>query len=184
MVEIAIADSDDSSMLGVIRFQQLCKSYRCVARFQRARRIWFLDNKLLHIGREIRKDLGAWQIRRLSKGIDVQSALASEDIASCGIQIEVLRQEWVAQKQAQCSVRSRTLSPHLFRPVNRQSTADAPAVMKKNLTKLLDIQQKVDILSNTVSAAMSSLGTTGGSNSEIQDALARIESYQSGLMTM
>ena len=55
--------------------------------------------------------------------------------------------------------------------------------MKKNLTKLLDIQQKVDILSNTVSAAMSSLGTTGGSNSEIQDALTRIESYQSGLMT-
>jgi len=72
---------------------------------------------------------------------------------------------------------------HIFsETVSQQSTADTLAVMRKDLTKLLDIQQKVDILSNTVSAATSSLGITGGSNSEIQAALTCIESYQSGLM--
>jgi hypothetical protein len=80
--------------------------FKSIIDLQRARRIWFLDNRLLHIGKEIRNDLGAWHIRKISKGIDVQSALASEDLTSCGISAEVLRTEWDAQRQAQCSVRS------------------------------------------------------------------------------
>ena len=152
--------------------------------FQRARWIWFLDNKLLHIGSQTRKDLGARHIRKISKDIDVQSALTSEDIASCGIQAEVLREEWTAQRQAQCSVRSHTwvISYSLISLLTRPLTVDAPTVLKKNLAKLLDIQQNVDALSNTVNAVMSSLEINQGSGSQAQTALAQIVSYQSGLI--
>ena len=50
-------------------------------------------------------------MRKLSKGIDVQSALAAEEIAACGIQPEVLRLEWAEQRKSQCSIRPR-MSAH------------------------------------------------------------------------
>jgi hypothetical protein len=67
--------------------------------------------------------------------------------------------------------------------VNKFLMADAPTAMRKNLTKLLDIQQKVDVLSNTIAAAMSSLAISESTNGRALAALAQIESHQAGLMS-
>jgi hypothetical protein len=59
---------------------------------------------------------------------------------------------------------------------------DAPAGLKKDLNKLIDIQQKVEILTNTINSAMNSLGIRQGRSSENAVVFAEIDSHKSKLM--
>ena len=59
---------------------------------------------------------------------------------------------------------------------------DAPAGLKKDLNKLIDIQQKLEILTNTINSAMNSLGIRQGRSSENAVVFAEIDSHKSRLM--
>jgi hypothetical protein len=55
----------------------------------------------------MREGLGDWIGRRLRLGVNKQGKAARAELLACGVPIEVLREQWKRQQEAQLSVRSR-----------------------------------------------------------------------------
>ncbi|KAG6819938.1 hypothetical protein H0H93_007262 [Arthromyces matolae] len=101
----------------------------------RRRRVWMLDRQVRLIGLEHRDGLGTWIKRRLKKGVEGQGATAQRTIKECGIPIDVLREQWADQRQAQLSVR-----------------AHAPMRLKKELDAVLTLQGQMDAFDTAIDA--------------------------------
>jgi hypothetical protein len=56
----------------------------------------------------MREGLGDWIGRQLRLGVNKQGRVARAELLACGIPIDVLREQWKLQQEAQLSLRSRT----------------------------------------------------------------------------
>ena len=74
---------------------------------QRQRRLWLIDRQAQAVGTEMLRDLGAWQKRRLKKGICEQGDAAQKVIDTCAVSVSDLRSQWAEQRTTQLSVRAR-----------------------------------------------------------------------------
>jgi hypothetical protein len=75
--------------------------------FQRSRRIWILDRKAADINRDLRNDLGAWQLRKLKNGVEKQLAEAREELLESRCSEDFLKSEWDDQRKTQKVKRNR-----------------------------------------------------------------------------
>ncbi|KAG6810053.1 hypothetical protein H0H92_013548 [Tricholoma furcatifolium] len=101
----------------------------------REQRLYIIDRQVASIGTELRKDLGVWLRRRLSKGIEAQRGKARQALDSCGVEEDILRSEWELQRASQLSVR-----------------AQAPARLKKELDTVLSLQGDLETCEKTLQA--------------------------------
>ena len=76
--------------------------------FQRQRRIWLIDRHAGAVAKEMVADLGDWLWRRLKKGIEEQGSAAREVLDQCELGAVELCKQWLDQRSAQLSIRTRT----------------------------------------------------------------------------
>ncbi|KAK1218014.1 hypothetical protein PQX77_019312 [Marasmius sp. AFHP31] len=102
-------------------------------RASRAKRCWMLDRQCDSIAADLREGLGAWIRRRLHKNIQKKEAEAVRMLRRLDTNLTMLRRYWNEQRDAQGSVR-----------------ALAPARLKKELTKVLQLQAQIDTLEEEI----------------------------------
>ncbi|KAK1231142.1 hypothetical protein PQX77_005748 [Marasmius sp. AFHP31] len=102
-------------------------------RASRAKRRWMLDRQCDSIAMDLREGLGGWIRRRLHKNVQKKEAEAVKTIRKMDVTLVQLRRYWSEQKDAQSSVR-----------------ALAPARLKKELTKVLQLQAQIDTLEEEI----------------------------------
>ncbi|KAJ8095471.1 hypothetical protein PM082_023241 [Marasmius tenuissimus] len=102
-------------------------------RASRAKRCWMLDRQCDSVAMDLREGLGAWIRKRLHKNIQKKEAEAVRMLRKLDTTLDVLRHYWDEQKDAQGSVR-----------------ALAPARLKKELTKVLQLQAQIDTLEEEI----------------------------------
>ncbi|KAF8452432.1 hypothetical protein L210DRAFT_3383491, partial [Boletus edulis BED1] len=93
----------------------------------RQRRLWLIDRQAEAVGIAMLRDLGAWQKRRLKKGVHEQGKVSQKVLDTCVVSISDLRSQWSEQRTAQLSIR-----------------AHAPARLKKELDTVLVLQAELD----------------------------------------
>ncbi|KAG6806020.1 hypothetical protein H0H92_013027, partial [Tricholoma furcatifolium] len=84
---------------------------------------------------DLRKDLGSWLRRRLSKNVETQESKARKALKSCSVEEVTLRLEWGLQREAQLSIR-----------------AQAPIRLKKDLDTILTLQGDLETCEKTLQA--------------------------------
>ncbi|KAL0569425.1 hypothetical protein V5O48_012542 [Marasmius crinis-equi] len=102
-------------------------------RASRAVRLWLLDRQCDSITEGNNDGLGKWIQRRLHKNVQKKEAEAVKFLRVIALPVETLREYWSEQKASQSSVRSL-----------------APARLKKELTKVLQLQAQIDGLEEEI----------------------------------
>ncbi|EEB86708.1 hypothetical protein MPER_16236, partial [Moniliophthora perniciosa FA553] len=101
----------------------------------KARRIWLIDRQADAIAMDHREDLGEWIQRRLYKNVQKKEAEAEGILDKVGHDKVYLRRQWGLQKITQTSRR-----------------AHAPARLKRELNKVLQLQTEIDTIQESIEA--------------------------------
>ncbi|KAK1219275.1 hypothetical protein PQX77_018011 [Marasmius sp. AFHP31] len=128
-VGLGIMDGEGTERL----WSRLWRMIGLERRASRAKRIWMLDRQCDSIAMDLREGLGAWIRKRLHKNVQKKEAEAMRVLKKLDTAVGVLRQYWDEQRDAQSSVR-----------------ALAPARLKKELTKVLQLQAQIDTLEEEI----------------------------------
>ncbi|KIL60922.1 hypothetical protein M378DRAFT_1061934 [Amanita muscaria Koide BX008] len=123
----------------------------------RSRRVWLIDRQAMSIADEHRDQLGDWIARRLHKGVEHHSRHTTDILRVCDVPIQELREEWIAQREAQLSIR-----------------AHAPARLKKELNNIFALQSDLDAVDAALSKARVGIKDSGSSGQNALEVLARL----------
>ncbi|KAK1217955.1 hypothetical protein PQX77_019377 [Marasmius sp. AFHP31] len=124
-VGLGITDGEGTERL----WSRLRRMIGLERRASRAKRCWMLDRQCDSIATDLREGLGMWIRMRLHRNIQKKEGEAVRMLRRLDTSLTVLRRYWDEQKDAQGSVR-----------------ALAPARLKKELTKVLQLQAQIDTL--------------------------------------
>ncbi|KAK1220242.1 hypothetical protein PQX77_017007 [Marasmius sp. AFHP31] len=128
-VGLGITDGEGTERL----WSRLRKMIGLERRASRAKRLWMLDRQCDSIAMDLREGLGTWIRKRLHKNVQKKEAEAVRMLRKLDTTVDVLRQYWDEQRDAQSSVR-----------------ALAPARLKKELAKVLQLQVQIDTLEEEI----------------------------------
>ncbi|KAJ7587929.1 hypothetical protein C8J56DRAFT_1049993 [Mycena floridula] len=131
----------------------------------RKRRIWLIDRQSDAIANDLRDGLGDWINHRSKKLIPAQAKKAQAILDKCRVEIDVLRTEWAAQTKAQLS-----------------SRAKQPAILKKELEKVLALQTEVDGLEAVVDVAKKAMQAARSPKSALR-LIASLKANQKELLS-
>ncbi|KAF8166444.1 hypothetical protein K438DRAFT_1616889 [Mycena galopus ATCC 62051] len=130
---------------GVERFWSCIRKLIPLTRSQwKSRRIWTIDQYTAFVNDEGRRGLGAWTRRQETKNLITKRKQAIKILRQCGVPEAELRHEWELQKAAQTSIH-------------------APMCLRRELDKVLKLQEQIDVVENTIAEAKQSI-TSGGAN--------------------
>ncbi|KAK1228054.1 hypothetical protein PQX77_008917 [Marasmius sp. AFHP31] len=135
-VGLGITDGEGTERL----WSRLRKVIGLQRRASRARRVWMLDRHCDAIALDLREGLGKWITRRLRKNVQKKEAEAVRTLRKVNTATDILRQYWSEQKAAQTSIR-----------------ALAPARLKKELAKVLQLQDQIDGLEEEITGVKSTV---------------------------
>ncbi|KAK1234210.1 hypothetical protein PQX77_002586 [Marasmius sp. AFHP31] len=135
-IGLGITDGEGTERL----WSRLRKVIGLERRASRAKRIWMLDRHCDSIALDLREGLGSWITRRLRKNVQKKEAEAVRTLRNIGTAPDILRQYWGEQKAAQSSIR-----------------ALAPARLKKELAKVLQLQDQIDSLEEEITGVKSTV---------------------------
>ncbi|KAJ7878780.1 hypothetical protein B0H14DRAFT_2567077 [Mycena olivaceomarginata] len=110
----------------------------------------------------LRKLIPLTQAQWLLKNLPKKRKAAAKTVRDCGVPEAKLCEQWEAQKAAQTSTRSLTVTP------------DGPVRLRRELNKVLKLQDQIDAVETSIHEAKQSL--TGGQRSA--DSLTHIHSLQ------
>ncbi|KAJ6605852.1 hypothetical protein B0H10DRAFT_1957084 [Mycena sp. CBHHK59/15] len=126
---------------GVERFWSRIRKLIGITRSQwNSRRIWMIDQYAAFVGEEGRDNLGNWIKRQQDKNIPKKRDHALQIFRECRVSVPELRQNWEAQKAAQTSLR-----------------AHAPTRLKRELEKVLALQEQIDSVEKSISDVKQSI---------------------------
>ncbi|KAK1233976.1 hypothetical protein PQX77_002834 [Marasmius sp. AFHP31] len=128
-VGLGITDGEGTERL----WSRLQKMIGLKRRASRAKWRWMLDCQCDSIATDLREGLGGWIRKRLHKNVQKKEAEAVRTIRKLDVTLVELRRYWDEQRDAQSSVRSL-----------------APARLKKELTKVLQLQAQIDTLEEEI----------------------------------
>ncbi|KAK1223885.1 hypothetical protein PQX77_013219 [Marasmius sp. AFHP31] len=135
-IGLGITDGEGTERL----WSRLRKVIGLERRASRAKRIWMLDRHCDSIALDLREGLGSWITRRLRKNVQKKEAEAVRTLRDIGTGPDILRRYWGEQKAAQSSIR-----------------ALAPARLKKELAKVLQLQDQIDSLEEEITGVKSTV---------------------------
>ncbi|KAJ6548085.1 hypothetical protein B0H10DRAFT_1744964, partial [Mycena sp. CBHHK59/15] len=115
-----------------------------------SRRIWMIDQYAAFVGEEGRDNLGNWIKRQQDKNIPKKRDTALQIFRECRVSVPELRQNWEAQKAAQTSLR-----------------AHAPTRLKRELEKVLALQEQIDSVEKSISDVKQSITGAGASTDSL-----------------
>ncbi|KAK1222995.1 hypothetical protein PQX77_014141 [Marasmius sp. AFHP31] len=133
---LGITDGEGTERL----WSRLRKLIGLERRASRAVCIWMLDRQCDAIARDIREDLGKWLRRKIHKSVQAKEGDAVRTLRKLSISVEELREHWDAQRAAQSSARSL-----------------APSRLKKELSKVLQLQAQIDSLEEEIAEAKTAI---------------------------
>ncbi|KAJ7142115.1 hypothetical protein C8R43DRAFT_892278 [Mycena crocata] len=136
---------------GVERFWSRIRKLIGITRNQwHSRRIWMLDQYAAFVNSEGRENLGDWIIRQQTKNLPRKRAAAEKVLRDCRIPDAELRRNWAEQKAAQTSVR-----------------AHAPARLRRELDKVLVLQNQIDVVEQSIADAKKSITSADASSDSL-----------------
>ncbi|KAJ6629851.1 hypothetical protein B0H10DRAFT_1939485 [Mycena sp. CBHHK59/15] len=136
---------------GVERFWSRIRKLIGITRSQwNSRRIWMIDQYAAFVGEEGRDNLGNWIKRQQDKNIPKKRDTALQIFRECRVSVPELRQNWEAQKAAQTSLR-----------------AHAPTRLKRELEKVLALQEQIDSVEKSISDVKQSITGAGASTDSL-----------------
>ncbi|KAJ6538413.1 hypothetical protein B0H10DRAFT_1763262, partial [Mycena sp. CBHHK59/15] len=136
---------------GVERFWSRIRKLIGITRSQwNSRRIWMIDQYAAFVGEEGRDNLGNWIKRQQDKNIPKKRDTALQIFCECRVSVPELRQNWEAQKAAQTSLR-----------------AHAPTRLKRELEKVLALQEQIDSVEKSISDVKQSITGAGASTDSL-----------------
>lgn len=104
-----------------------------------------IDQYAAFVSKEGRTGLGNWIHRQQRKNVTPKHRAAMKTLQECRVPVQELRAEWAAQKVAQTSVRARkSLLSLILLPPSQQPCVDAPARLRRELDKVLLLQNQID----------------------------------------
>ncbi|KAK1226507.1 hypothetical protein PQX77_010515 [Marasmius sp. AFHP31] len=133
---LGITDGEGTERL----WSRLRKLIGLERRASRARRIWMFDRQCDTIAQDLFEGLGKYIKRKLYKNVQKKEAEAIQVLRKFGTAPDVLRQYWREQKDAQGS--SATLTP---------------AHLKKDLSKVFQLQDQIDDLEQEIAEVKSAV---------------------------
>ncbi|KAK1223731.1 hypothetical protein PQX77_013383 [Marasmius sp. AFHP31] len=161
-VGLGITDGEGTERL----WSRLRRMIGLERRASRAKRIWMLDRQCNSIAMDLREGLGAWIRKRLHKNVQKKEAEAMRVLKKHDTAVEVLCQYWDEQRDAQSSVR-----------------ALAPARLKKELTKVLQLQAQIDTLEEEITEVRVAIKKMPFAPSEATFSLCNMEKLHGRLKT-
>ncbi|KAJ7841922.1 hypothetical protein B0H14DRAFT_2359849 [Mycena olivaceomarginata] len=154
-----------SDMEGVERFWSRIRKLIPLTRAQwNSRRVWTIDQYTSFVNQEGLSSLGAWLHRQQTKNLTKKRRAAEKTLAECGVPEAELRVQWAAQRAAQTSARSY-----------------APARLRRELDKVLKLQDQIDAIEKSILDAKQSI-TSGGNASA--DSLVHVRKLESTRATL
>ncbi|KAJ7360845.1 hypothetical protein DFH08DRAFT_1031198 [Mycena albidolilacea] len=154
-----------SDMEGVERFWSRIRKLIPLTRAQwNSRRVWTIDQYTSFVNQEGLSSLGAWLHRQQTKNLTKKRRAAEKTLAECGVPEAELRVQWAAQRAAQTSARSH-----------------APARLRRELDKVLKLQDQIDAIEKSILDAKQSI-TSGGNASA--DSLVHVRKLESTRATL
>ncbi|KAK1224570.1 hypothetical protein PQX77_012524 [Marasmius sp. AFHP31] len=133
---LGITDGEGTERL----WSRLRKLIGLERRASRAKRIWLFDRQCDTIAQDLFEGLGRYIKRKLYKNVQKKEADAIQVLRKFGTAPSVLRQYWREQKEAQSS--SATLTP---------------AHLKKDLSKVFQLQDQIDDLEQEIAEVKSTV---------------------------
>ncbi|KAK1223061.1 hypothetical protein PQX77_014060 [Marasmius sp. AFHP31] len=159
-VGLGITDGEGTERL----WSRLRRMIGLERRASRAKRCWMLDRQCDSIAMDLREGLGAWIRKRLHKNVQKKEAEAVRLLRKLDTALTVLRGYWDEQKDAQGSVR-----------------ALAPARLKKELTKVLQLQAQIDTLEEEIAEVRAAVKKMTFAPSDATFSLRNMESLHKEL---
>ncbi|KAL0057592.1 hypothetical protein AAF712_015755 [Marasmius tenuissimus] len=135
-VGLGITDGEGTERL----WSRLCKMIGLERRASRARRVWMIDRQCDAIALDLREGIGKWITKRLQKNVQKKEADAVKELRKLGTTQGVLRRYWSEQKEAQSS-----------------ACALAPARVKKELSKVFQLHDRIDDLEEEITSVKSAV---------------------------
>ncbi|KAJ6582196.1 hypothetical protein B0H19DRAFT_1370295 [Mycena capillaripes] len=143
---------------GVERFWFRIRKLIGITRNQwNSRCIWMIDQYAAFLNEEGRDSLGNWIFRQQMKNLTNKRNTAVRTLRECRVPEAELRHNWAEQKAAQSSIR-----------------AHAPACLRRELDKVLNLQTQIDVVDKSISEAKQSITGSGAS----VDCLALLRSLE------
>ncbi|KAJ7834258.1 hypothetical protein B0H14DRAFT_2363941 [Mycena olivaceomarginata] len=154
-----------SDIEGVERFWSRIRKLIPLTRAQwNSRRVWTIDQYTSFVNQEGLSSLGAWLHQQQTKNLTKKRRATEKTLAECGVPEAELRVQWAAQRAAQTSARSH-----------------APARLRRELDKVLKLQDQIDAIEKSILDAKQSI-TSGGNASA--DSLVHVRKLESTRATL